>query len=418
MVRTLLLLLSMGFLAVSFNNCGRVIPGAGVESGVISLQASLGQALCESRLKQTYASTYHSFFRSNCTVCHQHTSSHASPDLNVSFSAFRDKGQSTLDARMNAPHGPGYTPPGDAPAQIASIRNAWLQAERSYESCLEETGGTTMNAGDIDLVEKAITNLNNTRNGNGNNNASFVPVSWNVSTETVRGGDQGKLSATLRIEVGLLITQTPRSGAPIEGLIFRNPTLTLSGVSDYVTIGELAISIDGQEMTQMTTYKNGVLLAVSGSAAVNMAPGLGVAHAYKTGVSSGSRVALSIRDLKFSSAPPPTPTPPPVPTPPPTPTPPDPTSYADLMGNDSMKNVFQRNCVSCHNPQSTDVAARMALDISSFTAARDKATQIQNRVNAGTMPPNQPLNNADRGKVNAWISGGTPEVLPTPTPAP
>lgn len=421
MVRTLLIFLSIGFLALSFNNCGRIIPGVGVDSGVISLQASLGQALCESRLKQTYAGTYHTFFRSNCTSCHQHTSSHASSDLNVSFSAFRDKGQTTLETRMNSPHGGGYTPPAGAPAQIASIRNTWLQAERTYETCVEESGGHVFNAGSIDLIDKTVPNLNNTRGGNGSNNASFVPLSWNVSTETLRNADQGKLSATLRVDVGLLISQTPRSGAPIEGLIFRNPTLTLNGVSEYVSIGELAISIDGQEMAQITTYKNGVLLTVSGSAPVNMAPGLGVAHAYKTGVTSGSRVSLSIRGLVFSTTAPPTPTPPPNPTPPATPTPPDPTSYNELMGNDAAKNVFRRTCAGCHSPEGTDPMAAqavMVLDITTFATARDKAQQIQNRVNMGTMPPGQPLNNADRAKVNAWITGGTLEVLPPPTPTP
>lgn len=408
MARTLVLFLCIGFLALSFNNCGRIIPGAGVESGVVSLQASLGQALCENRLKQTYASGYHSFFRSNCTTCHQHTSSHASPDLDVSFSAFKDKGQTTLEVRMNTPHGPGYAPPADASAQIAALRTAWTTANRTYQSCVAESGGLVTSAGDIDLMEKTPVNLQNTRNGNGTNTASFVQVSWNANTETLRGGDQGKLTATIRIDVGLLINGTPRSGAPIEGLVFRNPTMILNGISEYVSMDELAITIDGQEMSQMTTYKGGVLLAVSGTAAVNMAPGLGVAHAYKTGVTTTSKVALSIRGLKFTSSPPPTPTPPPVPTPPATPTPAEPISYTQLMGNDATKNIFAARCVSCHN--GTTMSGM--LDISTYPTAQARAAAIRTRVDNGTMPPNNPLNQQDREKVKKWVDDGAPENLP------
>ena len=401
MARTLILLLCIGFLTLSFQNCGRVVPGAGIQSGVISLGSSVGKALCDNQIKAVYASTYHSFFSRNCTACHQHTASHASPDISISYQAFQDKGKATLDTRANTPHGPGYTPPGDVTTQLASMQSAWSAAKVQYDSCLTSIGpitGGPSGAMDIELAAKEVPNLNSTRA----NATTFVTVSWNVATETDKSMDANKLQATFSVQAALMLSAGTRANAAIDGIFIRNPTLTLNGIAGPVQINDLALYLEGEEMSQFTIYKNGVLLPVSGNTAVNMAPNLGTGYSFKPGFTATSRIAFKLKGVTIGGSTQPT-TPGATPTPNPGGTT---TTFTELNGTNAMKNVFARTCNSCHSPGGQ---AGLALDLTNYTAARGDAQNILNRINNGSMPPGQPLGNADRQQVQSWVNGGTPQ---------
>jgi hypothetical protein len=294
MVRTLFLVLCMAILSVSFNNCGRVVPGGGLSSGVISLGSSLGKGACLSELKAVYATSYHSYFRNNCTLCHQHETSHASADLSISYQAFVDKGQKTLGDRIQTPHGPGYTPSATAVADVASLKAIWDPAQAKYETCVASGPGGGTSAGDIALLGKVVPNLNATRN----NGTTFVTVSWNVASETDKSVDANKLNATFSVQVALLLDPASARGtAAIQGLYFKNPTLQLNGITGPVSVNDIGLVIEDEEMTQFTIWKNGVLLAVSGTAPVNMAAGLGTGYSYKTGLTTTSKVAFKLKGL-------------------------------------------------------------------------------------------------------------------------
>ena len=403
MVRTLIVVLSAGFLLLSFQNCGRVMPGAGIQSGVISSASSMGKALCDNQLKSIYSSTYHSFFRRNCTACHQHENSHASADISVSFQAFQDKGKATLETRANTPHGPGYSPAGDVQAQLSAISPSWASGTKTYDECLAAVTvpGTGPVAGSFDLalLGKVIPNLNSTRN----NATTFVTVSWNAATDTDKSADANKLAATFSVQAALMLAPGTRATAAIEGLFIRNPTMTLNGIAGPVSINDLSLIIDNEEMTQFTIYKNGVLLPVTaGTAAVNMAPNLGTGYSYKSGVTINSTIAFKLRGVVIGASSSPTPTPPGA-----TPTPgATTTTFTELSGANATKNVFARTCNSCHSPGGQ---AGLVLDLTSYQAARGDAQNILNRINNGSMPPGAPLGTADRQQVQSWVNGGTPQ---------
>lgn len=378
MGRILALLVVLGGFSLMFNNCGANGLMSAKQTGSPMIFASGG--ICLDQLKAVYQQTYFPFLSTTCNACHG--AAQGSTNLNVSFAAFQERGVALIDLQSTTPHG-GNSLGAAEQAKINAFKPTWNAGQAAYASCLanettKSPTGSPTGAFDVELVAKAIPNIENTRN----NANTYVQVSWNISQEVAADANMGKYQATLRVEARYFM-----NGDQAVGFLFRNPTLITT--AGPISLGGLGLKVAGQEITSFTTYQSlNQTIATPGT--VNLAPGAGAAIAYYENVTSTTPVAFVLHSITNSAgggagA----------------------VRFADLVGTDPSKSIFRNSCVTCHsaaNPQA-------GLNLNDYNSARDRAAQIMARINnaAAPMPQTGLLPQAQRDIIQSWIDAGTPQ---------
>lgn len=395
MVRFLFLSTVIAFLALSFNNCGRVLPGQGLESAVFSSQASFGKALCDSQLQSVFSSTYHGYLSGRCQTCH--STSHGSANVSTSFSAFQAKDFALYKYQARTSHGGAYTPAADAGPVFDSMEATWNSAVSRHTQCLAEVGETGGSVADVLLVAKPLpANIETQSRANLNN---YVTMTWQTDVDVDQNSDLNKFKATFTIQ--MRISYSNGTGGLANGMAIRNPTFTLkSGQSGPVIMDQIALRFDSTDIAQFTGF-NENLLPIAATGSTNIAPGISPFAPVPNPTAGVSQIAFRLKRLRLSSgaaindpapggggagaaAP----------------------TFRELMGTDPARNVFARTCAGCHSPTGPN---GNVLDITNYGQAAADATIILNRINNGSMPPGRPLSPADAALVQQWSDAGRPQ---------
>lgn len=376
---------------VGYNGCGESGFNAVYMTDLSSISGVKSQ--CDAQLMQTYSTTYFPLLSTNCNRCH--SDSQGSTDLATSYQTFMQKGATLINYQATHPHSDNGI---DLTTQIAAIQPTWTTANSSYMTCLASTpvdpGGSNGSAQSLKLVSKVIPNITNTIAKNG----TFVSVQWDVSTEDAAASQNGQFNAIFTVDVRYSL----QSGVPV-GLEFKNPRMHLKATGTAITLDGLNLYLDGVYQDRVTTWLSLSGVSVGSTTDVSLAPGTANALAYYPQVSAGTMVSFEFENIGLVGATTTTTT---------TTMPAGGGSgtavtFTQLISTDPTLGVLKNSCLSCHSGPTP----ASGVDLSNYTVAVSKASDIQSRMNnAGSpMPPSGLVPQAERDVVNRWISGGTPQ---------
>jgi mono/diheme cytochrome c family protein len=381
------LLLLLVFAAIG---CGQ--PTHNGEGALSSLAAA-----CDASLKAAYQRTYYPFLSSTCVACH--SGAQGSANVTTSYNAFMERGSSLIDYQATHAHGGNNLNPAVTQPIIDGFKPAWVAAQTQYLQCQVQAGGGAGGTKFI-TVDKAIPNLMNTVN----NANSWVPVEFDLESESKVAAGNGAFKAIFRIEARVQVVNGQN-----KGVNFRNPSLRLKTGSQNVEIKTLSIEIDGNDQNLVTTYAD-VNTIVNQTTNTPLISNSGAAFAYYPAVTATTKAGFIFQHIKNTAQEPGAAgTAPNVPiTPVPLPDVPPPeggVTYSQLVSDNGVYRVFGRSCLGCHNNNNMSGA----LNLQSYDAAVAKAATISARINdaANPMPPSGLLRQNDRDLVQSWIDNGT-----------
>lgn len=403
------LLIGGPILITAFQNCGQLFEDPLVNfDGIVlastgNLQAAGG---CETQIiaqyNSLYRSTYYPYLTSNqnCAACHSGSGpgigAFSYPDVTVSGSNFISRFARINQNARSTSHASGFTGSAEDIAAINSYEPQWSQAIASYQQCLNQAAGG--GGGGSGLTTSSKSNAQIMANSLANN-ANFVTLSWDLSTEIITDALRGRIPATLTIDV-----RVATIGGVRRGYEFRNPSIRLNAnATSAIRVSNLSLYINNFLLSDVTTYSF-VDSTINSTAVTNLSPGSAVALAVTSSAPVDSDVFSiqigTVRENAGTVVAPGTPTP----TPTPTPTLPTTVTLAQLLGNDPALNVFAASCVSCHNAGN----ARGGLDLTNAAQARANAADSRTRMNnpANPMPPGGLLPQGRRDLVNIWVQTG------------
>lgn len=369
-------------LALAYGNCGRI------NDSLVMDSSTLGNAMCDSRLRKTFGETYHPFLTNRCAQCH--STSFASPDLGAAYRAFMSRSTATIDAQAVRSHGGNSNSPAFQP-EIDAFKAEFNNALAVYQQCRVSDIGV-----DFMLTNK---NLPALPSHNGGVDAGWQTLEWKVDDLSAPSKRGAVLRAFFRIQVRAYMA----AGA-VAGLQLRRPTLTLHSGQTDVKVKSLKVYIDDEPNDLISAY-NYLGTVVAGTVEVNLEAGGSTPQLPGT-FDTNTRFAVKIEGVSDVDDY--------VPVEPGTPEPVDPglglparVSFADLVATSGNENVFQRACLSCHNSGRPSGS----LDLTNYEAARASAQNIRARMNDGVrpMPPAGILDQRSRGVVDVWVNVGTPQ---------
>lgn len=412
------ILIGVSSLSLLFTNCGRVGPqgllaSSGLQNDVAEAPEKLG---CEIERKNAYGRTFFQFFRSNCTNCHQHTQSHASQDMNVSFNSFRQTGQEVIDYQATHPHGGNQFGAANREA-IDAILPEWNAAQVEYYECMSSNGEEEIPViplwRDIKLKNKLIPNIAQTET----NQSLWLEVKWNLSTEVEPTSEQGKISGEFIVNIRYWMIEKDGNYTNA-GLSIKNPRIRLNSGQKDIYLDGLKFFLDGVFKSGATNYlllDRTLSFGGSGNLGENEViqqlgwetqtrrPELAIEM---LSVSIGEEIAARNGTGEVDA--PETPKPPPVGgTPTPTPTPGVVITHADLVNGLPAVRIFGDSCVSCHNSNNR----RGNLDLTNYNEAFARRNAILSRMtdSSSPMPQGGLLSNSKIDKVRNWVNNGAPQ---------
>lgn len=376
-------------LLTMFNNCGRI--GFDANRWAAWDSASLGSAVCESDLKNTYSTTYFPYLSTSCWSCH--STGHGSTDINTSFASFKSKGANLIDSRAADSH--NGLPGAEQTNKIGAFKATYTAAQDRYASCLASApapgGGNTLR-----LLPKVVPNIEATRT----NRNLWQTINWDMEQE-VTTADKGRFTMAFKIEARYAM-----NGTVVQGVEFRNPSMRLKAAGTAVSVSGLDVYVNGALASDVTTY-SGVNVSVSTTTDTALAPGAGVAFAYNTAFAANTEVAFQVANIQSGtggttggttgattagttgSTIPAT------------------VSFTQLTSTDATLNVFRTSCYSCHSGGNV----LGGFNISTYATAQAQASAIRSRMNnsGNPMPPSGILPARQRDLVDVWVNTGAPQ---------
>lgn len=280
LMRVILTILSIAIVAFAFANCGSSEMFTTHRGGRVT-----GQKICADDLKATFSRTYYPFLRSNCSSCHQHENSHASADFTTAFSAFMSKGTEVIDTRATNPHGDNGLDSPTMRSQINAFKSDWINGETRYENCIAGESFDPTKAMTLRLADRFMDNIESTRTAND----VWTKMSWDLSTEPVLTSAQGLLKGSFTIEVRYLM-----NNGVVEGLLFRNPTISLLAGQDSVKLSGIGVRLNGNSNPYFSTYRTLDQTVPVGPSTLALAPNSNPAMAPDSSASSVMRVGIEL----------------------------------------------------------------------------------------------------------------------------
>ncbi len=226
----------MTLLAVSvllgFQNCG---PDFIADSSLGSFSAS---SVCASNLEADFASSYHSFLKTNCSSCHTGAGpgngAFANANLTTAFNAFLLAGNSKIDMyAQNPSHASGKTGPQNS-AAIMAASASWTV---SVNACKDAGANSTSN------ISSATYLLRNKMMAAG---ATNKDITWILDAD---------LSPPLSQTSGISLTIAIRKSLNENGsTVYYLSNLRLTAGSRPVHIQSLMAYINGQRQSLASTF--------------------------------------------------------------------------------------------------------------------------------------------------------------------
>lgn len=384
MIRNVRALILFGFvttLALAFGNCGRI------NNSLVMDSTTLGNAICDSRLREVFAETYHPFLQNRCAQCH--SSAFASPDVGVAYRAFMSKSQNTIDAKAVTAHGGNSNSSAYQP-EIDAFRPRFATALATYEQCRVSDIGV-----DYMLSAKTLPAL---PSHGGGVDEGWQTLQWQVEVDATPSKRNSPLFAFFKIQVRAYMA----AGA-VAGIQVRRPTLQLHSGQRDVKVQSLKVYIDDEPNDYISAY-NYLDTVVQGTAEVNLEVGASTPQ-LPGEFDLETRFAVKIEGVSDVTDF--------VPTEEGVPQPVDPglnlperVSFANLTAANGTENVFQRSCIGCHS----GARPSSSLNLTDYGSAVAVAANIKSRMNDATrpMPPTGILDERSRGVVDVWINSDTP----------
>lgn len=374
--------LVIAVLALAYGNCGRI------NDSLLMDSSTLGNAMCDSRLRKTFSETYHPFLSKHCAQCH--SNSFASPDVGSAYRGFMSRSIQTIDGQAVTAHGSNSNSIAFQP-EIDAFKPEFTTALATYQQCRVSDIGV-----DFMLANK---NLPALPAHDGGVDSGWQTLEWKVDELAVPSKRGAVLRAFFKIQVRAYMA----AGA-VAGLQVRRPMMTLhSGQSD-VKVKSLKIHLDNEPNDLISAY-NYLDTVVQGTTEVPLEVGGSTPQLPGT-FDTNTLFTVKIEGVSSVDEF--------VPVEPVTPEPVDPglglptrVSFAELTAATGTENVFQRSCVGCHNAGS----AAGSLNLQDYASAQASAQNIRDRMNDGTrpMPPAGILDQRSRGVIDVWRASGTPQ---------
>jgi hypothetical protein len=241
--------------------CGSAKSG---DATISESNQAIYSSVCWADLKSTYNTTYFPIMSTKCINCHG--AGHGSSDIDISMSAFLEKGTSLINTQATRNHGGNSLNVEEISAEINLFQVEWGSSESEYNKCLVREGLSTTGAGDnvVRINSKDITS----RLKYDKNIGVWSLITWDLDTE-VPDSMKNQVHAYFTAEVKYYNLVTS-SGTGTYGILISNPSITLKSTQSTLRVKNMHIFIGDTESSN-TTYAYIDKTAAS-AAITNLAP--------------------------------------------------------------------------------------------------------------------------------------------------